>query len=240
MNATFKAPGVRVVAMSSNKKLGMMHATYVAQPSCPRSCPLLGAGCYAEKSWGPSLTTRRINEEAEGLSPQELAEYEAKGIDFLTDLGLWADLRLHVVGDCRIGAAARTVSQAADRYIAASRRRVYTYTHAWEKVDRESWGGVSVLASCHTVAQAKKAMDRGYAVAMVVPPHPQEQTYTVNDGRDRLSVIPCPYETRGVACSQCGLCQDGDKLLNHRLAIGFQAKHGAKVSSRISLEVVRT
>ncbi len=36
------------VETSENAKTGAVIATYVSQDSCPSSCPLRGAGCYAE------------------------------------------------------------------------------------------------------------------------------------------------------------------------------------------------
>jgi hypothetical protein len=35
-------------AHSQNRKLGGMHVTYAAQVTCPRTCPFLQNGCYAE------------------------------------------------------------------------------------------------------------------------------------------------------------------------------------------------
>ena len=43
-------PAVVAVEVSGNRKLGPVSATYVSQRSCPRDCPFLGRGCYAE--WG--------------------------------------------------------------------------------------------------------------------------------------------------------------------------------------------
>src|SRR5438270_11038321 len=96
---TLSAPPrpVIVMARSDNRKLGGCAATYVAQGSCPRTCPFRGAGCYAEQDWPLNLITARLNA-APPAPPDELARIEARMID-----ALWGDrgMRLHVVGDTR-------------------------------------------------------------------------------------------------------------------------------------------
>jgi hypothetical protein len=38
----------KFIARSTNRKLGPIPAVYAEKSSCPSSCPLMGAGCYAE------------------------------------------------------------------------------------------------------------------------------------------------------------------------------------------------
>src|ERR1700722_11786350 len=99
------------IETSDNRKLGPVSATYASQSSCPQSCPWFGKGCYAEH--GPtSHTTRRLNRSAV-RGAARIAQAEARAIDALTGDRL---LRLHVVGDARTDAAARTLGKAAQRY----------------------------------------------------------------------------------------------------------------------------
>src|SRR5262245_5740287 len=97
------SPGVVVIPQSQNAKTGPCAVTYVSQASCPGSCPLLGAGCYAEGGRVRWITKRLARTEA---GPDELARREAVQIDALP-----ADrpLRVHVVGDCRTRRAASRV-----------------------------------------------------------------------------------------------------------------------------------
>jgi hypothetical protein len=209
-------PGALAVESSDNRKLGCCSATYVSQESCP-SCPLRGAGCYAEHDLIQFVTWRLGR--AGALSPARLALAEARAIDRLTGD---RPLRLHVVGDCRTPRAAGIVAAAAARYQARGGRPVWTYTHAWRTVPRAAWGEVSVLASCESAQQAAEAMAQGYAAALLVDEYPSEAAY--NHGGVR--VLPCPYQTRGVQCRDCRLCFGDTRLLKAGLVIGF-AVHGS-------------
>jgi len=229
------ASGVRAataVERSDNRKLGAVSATYVSQGSCPRDCPFYGAGCYAEYGF-VSVTTRRLNDADGGLSAGRLALLEAAAIDGLSGR---RPMRLHVVGDCRTNAAARTVGAAARRYAKRGGQRVWTYTHAWRRVRRESWGeGVSVLASCETPQQVREAQAAGYATAMVVPTHKQAAAYD----HGGVKVVPCPAQTRvGVTCESCRLCWDDGRLRRAGLTIAFAAHSQGERQVLRSLPVV--
>jgi hypothetical protein len=144
-------------------------------------------------------------------SALDCARAEAAEIDALPDGG--RDLRLHVVGDCPTNGAARIVAAACARYVARGGGSVWTYTHAWRKVHRASWGSVSVLASCENLDQAREAAARGYAVAMVVPEHAPSGRAEVVDG---FRVVACPEQTgRAETCVDCRLCM-GDEGLRDR------------------------
>lgn len=235
-----RAPGVRVMAESRNTKLGPIAATYVSQASCPRDCPFYKNGCYAEHPPMAWSMTRVLNRSTV-RSPAVLARHEARLVD---KLPADRDLRLHVLGDTRTVGAAQRLGAAARRYIARGAAkgravRVFSYTHGWRSVPRSAWGPVSVLASCETAAQAKTAMARGYAAALVVPVFPGKAVYT--DGGVR--VVPCPAQTAGTTCSACRLCGNADRLLAAGLVIGFavhgtQRKAVAETLRRLSLPVV--
>lgn len=215
-------PAAIAVETSTNAKLGPVSASYASQASCPRSCPWYGNGCYAERGL-VGWQTRRLNRSAV-RGAARIADAEARAIDALTGDRL---LRLHVVGDARTDAAAKVLGAAAHRYSRRGNaprhgRKVWTYTHAWRTVSRESWGeSVSVLASVETVRDARAAMARGYAAAVVVSAFEREGAYPI----DGVTVIPCPNQTRGVTCRDCGLCRDDERLRAAGLVIAFQA-HG--------------
>ena len=218
---TFRLPGVLAVETSGNSKLGPVSATYVAQPSCPRSCPYLDSGCYAEHGTA-GFVTRRLNREAAGLglTPEDLAAAEAEAVGELSGR---SDLRLHVVGDCVTAAAAAAVSHAARRFLRRRRRkrRAWGYTHAWQNLPREAWAGVSMLASCGTLAEVERANGAGYAASLVVGQFQSAGVYRLGGG---LRLLPCPEEARpgrGVTCLDCQACFDDAKLLKKGLVIGF-------------------
>lgn len=211
--------GVSAVEVSENRKLGKVSATYVAQQSCPKSCPFYKSGCYAESGM-VGCQTARLNRDAAELTSYQLAQNEAQAIDVLPGE---LPLRLHVVGDCRTSRAARVVSSAAVRYRSKHGRPVWTYTHAWRKVVRSAWRSVSVLASCETAAQVRQAWRREYACAMVVAEHASDKAYFL----ENLKVVPCPQQTGRVSsCADCKLCFDDARLREIGVVIAFEA-HGA-------------
>lgn len=210
---------VSAVNISKNEKVGIAHATYVSQKSCPTTCPLLNAGCYAEHG-NIAFHLRRMNKAAEALGALELARLEADAIEAKLSGSL--DLRIHVVGDCTTNEAASIVSQAALSKLRSS-KKPWSYSHAWRSVDRSAWGDVSVLASCETPAQVVEAQDRGWATAMIVDKFQGDKLYT--DGQ--LKVLPCPNQTREVKCVDCRLCLGDTRLRDKGITIGFAA-HGSR------------
>ena len=211
---TITAP-ISAVELSANRKIGSVSATYAPQSTCPTTCAYLGAGCYAEHG-RVGIATRQLAAAADGMALDDIARAEAAAIDRLSGS---RPLRLHVVGDCSTDSAANIVSAAADRFTARQGAAVWTYTHAWRTVQRASWQGVSVRASCETLDDVTAARARGYSAAMVVNEHPADgRAYDTAAGR----VVPCPEQTRGTSCAECQLCW------NHPAAIIAFAAHGPR------------
>jgi hypothetical protein len=223
------------VTTSENKKIGVASATYAAQASCPDDCVFRKAGCYAERGplWG--YITKPLNDEAErrGRGPLAVARAEAKAIDEMATV-VDRPMRLHTVGDCASDQTARIVSAACERYMDRGGGQVWTYTHAWRDVSRESWGRVSVLASCERTSDVAEAEARGYATALVVDSFRREARYD----HDGVDILPCPAMTKKTTCSECRLCFDDAAIRERRYSIGFEI-HGdawTKVRARESLE----
>jgi hypothetical protein len=218
------------VARSNNEKIGDCATTYAAQASCPASCAFFnGGGCYAENGRIYSGITKPLNGAAElaAAGPREVALEEAAAIDALEMISN-RPMRLHTVGDCRTDEAARIVSSAAERYMDRGGGPVWTYTHAWRIVDRDSWGRVSVLASCETAEQIELARMRGYAPSIVVSEFGQRTKYVHRD----IEILPCPAQTSAdVTCSSCRLCMDDTGLRGRGYAIAFEV-HGTASSVR--------
>ena len=217
---------------SGNRKIGKVATTYVSQESCPTSCPFFdGGGCYAEQ--GPvGWITSRLNAAAKAAptppTPEELGQAEADAIDGLKVVP-GQPLRLHTVGDCKTDEAASLVAAAAGRYQDEDRRGgpVWTYTHAWKNVSRDSWGEVSVLASCETADDVRAAHTRGYATSIVVEDFPTDKRYEL----DGIEILPCVQQTHGKTCDECRLCFDDERLLKKKLTIGFKV-HGTNSGVR--------
>jgi hypothetical protein len=216
-----------LVPNTENKKVGDISVTYLPiKQTCPDSCALKGTACYAENGY-VGYTVRRLEEGAKHLSAYDVVRKEAREIIAYAPKSN-KPLRLHVSGDARTNKSAKLLSNAASYW----KDKVYTYTHAWRDVERSSWGSVSVLASVENVEDAKKAMARGYAPAIVVSEHKNAKAYV----KDGLKIIPCPQQTREVTCDKCGLCMNDSMLREQGAAIGF-AVHG--VMKKRALTVIK-
>lgn len=223
--------GVKYIVDSSNKKLSKFHkvdATYASiQKTCPSTCKLKGEGCYAEL--GPTgIHAGRLDKESKGLTALQLARAEAKEIDSSyrgKKFPKGRNLRLHVAGDCRIPSGVRLINSAIGRWKKRGGGTAWSYTHAWDKVLREEWSNVSMLASVDSIKEVGYARQNGYAPAIVVEEHKSERAYTLK-GSD-VKWIPCPAQTRGVGCVECQLCLKADRLFEENKGIAF-AVHGAK------------
>jgi hypothetical protein len=207
------------VEVSKNSKLGRVSATYAAQQSCPRACPFLNNGCYAEG--GPMrFTTHRLNKAARARKAGHLAVARAEAAA-IRRLSGTRPLRVHTVGDCRTDEAAQIVSQAIE---SKGFPAAWSYTHSWRDVRRSSWGSVSILASCETLQEVRQARHRGYAAMLVVDRLPADGRAFMAEG---VKVIPCPEQTRGVKCSECRLCFRDGFLKAAGAAIAVEA-HGSR------------
>lgn len=222
------------VEKSENAKIGRASTTYLGTVSCV-DCPMrhkkkMGdCGCYAEVGM-VGFHVRRLNHvvRAQKAGPARQARAEAAGIDGLRARG--QPLRLHTSGDCPTTESARIVADAASRFVARGGGSVWTYTHAWRRVQRRAWGAVSVLASVEKLADARRAMSRGWAVARVVPQFSSDRAWS--EGGIRW--IPCPAQTRDdVTCADCRLCWDDAKLREIGAGVAFEA-HGPsrKIAAR--------
>lgn len=242
MATTVKAPrrnagdnvSVIATAQSTNSKLGAVSSTTASLESCG-VCPLKNNGCYAQNGplgWIVNRMNKHVIENS--VTVEQIAKDEAAAID-----GLWSGLplRLHVAGDSRTDETAAIVSAAADRYSKRNRQPSWTYTHAWRSVDRGSWGGVSVLASCETPEDATQAARRGYAPAMVVSEYPNgKRAWKLETGQ---TAIPCPQTTGASAsCATCRLCMDDGKLKARNAVIAFEVHGTQQAKARTALNVL--
>jgi hypothetical protein len=212
-----------VVQKSINAKIGKVSTTYQPTTHCV-DCPMKNYGCYAQTGM-VAMHTRRLDKAARDshASPARTARQEARGIDALRARG--QGLRIHTSGDCPTREAAEIVADAAERFMDRGGGPAWTYTHAWRRMPRKAWGAVSVLASVETLADAKRAIRKGWAVARVVPQFSGDKAWT----EDGVRWIPCPAQTRdNVTCESCRLCWDDNKLRAINAGVAFEAHGSAK------------
>jgi hypothetical protein len=210
--------------------------------TCPTSCPMKGAGCYAQAGAAQRLV-RQLDAAAVGRTPEDVIADEVREIDDASKRGVpqdgargGRDLRLHVGGDVGSEAGARLLKAAARRWRARGGGSVWTFTHLWREIPREAFGEISVLASVESEEQIEAARKRGYPAAIVVERFESKKAFSL-PGSD-VRVIPCPAETSGRTCVECRLCLDRD-LLGMGVAIGFEAHGRSRQKVRETLVQLR-
>lgn len=221
---------------SGNTKTGAIAATYAPTDRTCVDCPLKESGCYHRTGYYTRPIDARLNDAAkeQKASIVRIATAEARAIDGLLTSGRVKNrpLRIHVGGDCPTDEAAEIVSAAARRFSERVEAPAYTYTHAWRRVERESWEGVSVLASIEDTRDGRAALARGYAPAVVVDKFDGEKAFE----RDGVTWIPCPSQTRDVSCVDCGLCMNADALHRRNAGIAFEAHGSATKKARAAIQ----
>jgi hypothetical protein len=130
-------------------------------------------------------------------------------------------LRLHTIGDIEGRAGAKVLAEASEDWLRRGGSRPFSYTHRWAQVHRRDWGPVSILGSVEDPRDMAAVARMGYAPALVVAEFPKDSAFKIGS----WWVVPCPFETKGITCVECGLCMRADQLLASRRAIGF-AVHG--------------
>jgi hypothetical protein len=109
-------------------------------------------------------------------------------------------------------------------------------------VARESWGQVSVLASCETAADVREARARGYTTALVVEEFARKQRHQLRLDTGKAAgadILPCPQQTSKRTCTECRLCFDDKKLHQRGYSIAFEL-HGTPFTVRQATKALLT
>jgi hypothetical protein len=184
-----------VVTGSRNTKTGGCAVTYRTAASCPSTCPLMAAGCYARgRIFGiPS----RLGEEADGSSYAAVRDLAGSPAD--------PPVRANVCGDMLTaeGAPDRPYLSALS-HVAASGRAVFSYTHAWRTLSPQDAPGVCLNASCDTAADLEAAIAAGWPTVVTDTGEADGLIGSTVAGR---RVVQCPAQVReGITCASCRLC----------------------------------
>ena len=205
--------------------------------TCPTGCPVKSE-CYAQGG-RVRMKVRRLEGESEGLAPLEIARRAACEVEQAA-ADHWSEgrpLRLFESGDARTTKAAETIAGAARVWIRRGGIAVWGYTHAWARVPRDAWQGVSMFASVESVRGAHEAIERGYTPAMIVERFPSTRAFDA----DGISFIPCPAQTTDgrIPCVRCRLCFDDRARAATGTAIAFAAHGHAETRLRRRLPTLR-
>ena len=215
---------VVLVGRSHNRKTGPIPVSVTDDGSCPSSCPLRGAGCYAGyghvgKSW------RQVPRK--GVPWADFCRLIAA----LPEGQLW---RHNEAGDLppHPGQTGELDRAALAELVRANRgRRGFTFTHHrlgaaadLRAVADANAAGFTINLSADGLEDADRFAALGIApVAVVLPVPPYggigtSRSFKTPGGR---TVVICPAETSGLTCATCRLCA----IPNRKSLVGFRA-HG--------------
>lgn len=211
---------VTITECSGNKKTGPILTTMTSASSCPASCALKGAGCYAEL--GPTaIHWKKVDDR--GLEWDEFCDELKRK---LRGKSLW---RHNVAGDLPTLEDGVTVSGAKMAGLLASSLDAvgFTYTHhALSPSNTLLFSTINagfpftINISADTLGAADEAFALGLPTTVVVPSDWTGLRQT-NKGNP---VVICPASMHeGVTCESCRLCAKAGR----KSIVGFPA-HGAR------------
>lgn len=201
--------------VSHNEKTGPMPVTGTSKDSCPNSCPLKNAGCYASAG-RLNIHWTRLNDK--GLTLKELTDK----IKSIPNGRLW---RHNQMGDLP-GNAEVIDSKALNEIVKSNKnKRGFTYTHYdptkktnAKAISAANKKGFTINLSADSLKEADEFVDLGIAPVVTILPSTQKGNTVTPKGR---KVVVCPNYTRNVQCVDCGLCQRADRSV----VVGFPS-HG--------------
>lgn len=181
---------------SGNSKIGTNCAvTTSPRQTCPTSCPLMGAGCYAE-NWPMVLHWNKLSEGKKGQTWEE-------HLSAIRKLPMGRYLRINQAGDLPSDGATVNRSRCLDlAKVSGSRGKVaWTYTHHdpgenSELFEEMTQRGLTVNLSANSAGHALKLMKSGHPVTTVVPEDFKSQKI------DGVRFVVCPaVGNKTISCS---------------------------------------
>lgn len=215
--------------ISNNAKTGRIPVSTTSSDTCPDSCPLKSAGCYA-KSGPLGLHWQAVTSNKRGSSFESFLE----SIRRLPRGQLW---RHNQAGDL-MGLNETIDKVALERLVNANRgKRGFTYTHKpmnaenMAAIKAANANGFTINLSANSLSHADqlKALDVG-PVAAIIPSN-SPKVFRTSGGH---KVVTCPAQTSDrVTCESCKLCS----LANREYIIGFLPhgtgkKHAEELTTR--------
>lgn len=187
---------------SSNSKVGPIPVSTSPRATCPDSCPLKSAGCYADGTlrwhWDAVSAGKR------GLPWSDFL----RQIKALPQGQLW---RMNQAGDLPGEGDTLDQDALAELVWANAGRRGFTYTHkplsrSTEQavVKLANYLGFTINLSANNPAHADERADLACGPVVTIVPTGTPQTSYTPAGR---KIIICPAQNRdGITCASCQLC----------------------------------
>ena len=225
----------QLTKQSENKKTGPMPVSISEASTCPSTCPLLNAGCYAQQ--GPlSWHWRKVSDGRRGDSFANLT----KTIAELPDGQVW---RHNQAGDLP-GPDTTVDPMALQQLVDVNKdKRGFTYTHKpilnhaeaernREAIKSANAQGFTVNLSSSNVAEADAMLDLGIAPVVTILPL---STPKLSKAPQGAKIVACPAQYNDkVTCASCKLCAIRDR----NLVIGFEAHGVSKRKVNKKAEVI--
>lgn len=203
LNRINQALSVAFNLKSANVKTGPIPTSVTSANSCPKSCPFIGSGCYAES--GPlAIHWAKTSNGERGMSWVDFCGM----VEALPIGQLW---RHNVAGDLPGDNEDINPVLLGELVHANMGRRGFTYTHKtnnpanyqWIKAANE-WG-FTVNLSANNLEHADTLAALNIGPVVTVLPIDAPRTTTTPAGR---TVVTCPATYRDdIACNTCQLCQ---------------------------------
>ena len=212
---------VRFTKVSSNAKTGPIGVTMTESASCPDTCALKAAGCYARFSF-VGIQWRQLDKGTHGIEWDQF-------IKELSAMPSGYTFRHNVAGDLLNRKGFIDHKMLGKLVQASNKKQGFTYTHhvlnAWNiaVIRAANRAGFTINVSCDNLDQVDNAIKLGLPAATILPEFSDKVTVTPAGNR----VVTCPATYRDdVTCANCGngrpLCARADRVY----AIGFPV-HGA-------------
>lgn len=228
-----------LTTVSTNVKTGPIPVATISSETCPTSCPLLGAGCYAEH--GPlRLHWNAVTDGEKGLSFKEFT----KKVRNLPRHGLW---RYGQAGDLPGKGDIIDPNQLLSLARANQNRPVIAFTHKPPTEEnlvalrQASELGFNVNMSADDVLEADTFCDQDLSTVVVLPLEYARKTKrgewaeTLSEYKERTRSLPkttpkgrrigvCPATYTETRCSECRICSNHQR---NNVVVGFPV-HGTK------------
>lgn len=203
----------KLTMRSSNSKVGPIPVTGSQPRTCPPSCGLYGAGCYAEQ-FMVGMHWRRLMQ-GQGVTWKVL-------LDAIRNLPLGQLWRHNEMGDLE-GNGEEIDKRALYELVEAARgSRGFTYSHKRTNFKALRWAnenGFTINISTDSPEQADEYSSEGCPVTTVLPHDAPERGNKTPGG---LKIVVCPAEyIENKSCANCALCQNRTR----GVIVGFRA-HG--------------
>jgi hypothetical protein len=228
--------------ISSNVKTGPIAVSTTSRDSCPKTCPFMGSGCYAEA--GPMVMHWNTLDTPKGQERPNSSK-KGRGVDLdtftaqLRTLPRRSSFRHNQAGDLAHTDGLINTEHVFSITAACKARNLnaFTYTHhdtghKWNRdaIATMNASGFTVNLSTETLEGADKAaaLNIGPVCVTLTEDQAPEGTKTLQTPAGR-PVTVCPAQTvDGMTCAQCMLCAKVDR----RAIVGFIVHGTGKAKAR--------